>query len=101
MLDQALVIVFRMGSICVGGQAGMGFQNLSSSMLVRQLMVPVPYSGLEGLSPSLPRVSHYIHEIIIISISLLSKECLIPLVKWKVVGSSIWSVILFSSGNLR
>ena len=60
----------------------MGFQNFSSGMFVRELKEVVYCSTLEGLFPSLSRVVHYVHVIVIVMMSLFLKDYLIPLVKW-------------------
>ena len=78
-----------------GGQESIGFRDLNNGVLVRQIKEVVSCSELEGLSPRLNLVVHYIKVIVNIRMSLFSKEYLIPLVKWKVINSSVRSVILF------
>ena len=79
----------------------MGFWNFSNNMFVWQLKEVVYCSTLEGVSPSCLALFFVFMEIVIIGMSLLSREYLIPLVMKEIFGSSVWSVILFYSKNPR
>ena len=62
-------------------------------MLVRQIKEVMSYLTLEGSSPNLSRVVHYVHGIVIIMMSFFLKDYLIPLAKWNgICNVSVWAV---------